>query len=268
MTARAPRIIESARSWGHRMKWEDANGREAARSPVKGRALAGKTPKARTLDRAKWLEYRARSPGPRKQKLLGELVLSQERLVQQQVAKFVTGTRYYVEAMREDLEQAARIGLIRAINGWDPNKGAFSTIAGFWCRHEMQQVVRHATPISRPKSADLPRRNQDAAASFYAAHGRDPDPQEIGITEAASQRAQKAAAGFVHIGLGDLPSHDEDTAEEVLDRNRDMRALKRFMGRLTASEKREFWDGKRADLVADAKRYVEGRRGLRCKTGT
>ncbi len=219
------------------------------------------------MNRALWDTYRAAPPGVKRQKLLAKLLEDEDGLAQQQVAKFVAGTRYYVGAMREDILQAARIGILRAIDKWNPAKGAFSTIAGYWCRHEMQEVLQHASPITHPRKADLPRRTQEAADAFYARHGREPDPQEIGVTPAAADRAQAASMRFIHLNLYEFPSDEEDSPEETLDRNRDMRALKRFMLRLTPQEKRDFWAGKAPALVADAKRYVEGRRGLRALRG-
>lgn len=220
------------------------------------------------MNRQTWDQYRA-ATGAERKRLLDDLVASQEPLAQDLMAKFVAGTRYYIEEMREDLIQAARIGIIRAIEKWDPERGAFSTVAGFWCRHEMQQVTRDATPISLPHRAHLPKKKQDALAAFTAQKGRAPtaeERQELGIADSDLARAQKAAVTFASVdALEQEPAvgGDEEPIEDTIDRQRDMRALAAFMSRLTPAEKRAFWAGDRPDLAKKAKEYVAARRAVK-----
>jgi RNA polymerase sigma factor (sigma-70 family) len=48
----------------------------------------------------------------------------------------------------EDMEQAAVIGLIRAIEGFDPSRGIkFSTYASIWVRNEIQEAIRKTANI-------------------------------------------------------------------------------------------------------------------------
>lgn len=201
----------------------------------------------------------------RKAQLFDQLVKDNEPLVRKCAGEFILGTRYHVDSIREDILQAARIGLIRAIHKWEPVRGAFSTIAYHWMRHEMQQVTRHATPITRPKDADLPRTKQDAAAAFYAQHGRDPTPAEIGVTAQAMRQAQAAAATFVGEAFAnEIPAAEvPPTPEADIDRARDVEALKGFIRKLSPTDRKEFWAGKREDLIEKARLYVSQRRKVK-----
>ena len=216
-----------------------------------------------------WLRWRESAPGLTKDRLLSQMVASQEPLVQTFARDFIQSTRYYVEPLRDDIFQAMRIGIIRALEKWDPKKGEFSTIAYWWLLHEAQQVIRHATPVSRPKSADLPRAKQEAIASFFARYGRYPDPEEVGITPAAVERSVKAASSFVGVAeideahaLDTDPDPDE-SPEAALDRVRDLRALRSYLRRLKPAEVKDFWRGRRPDLIQKAKEYVESSHYIR-----
>jgi RNA polymerase sigma factor (sigma-70 family) len=212
-----------------------------------------------------WLRWKD-SVGATRARLLQEMVVSQEPLVQTFARDFLQSTRYYVEHLRDDIYQAARIGVIRALDKWDPKKGEFSTICYWWQLHEMQQVVRHATPVSRPKSADLPRAKQEAVAAFFARYGRYPDPEEVGISPAAALRSLRASATFVGeaeiVEIADERDPD-DGPEAALDSVRDMRSLRRYLKKLTPTETKDFWRGRRPDLQEAAKQYVESSRDIR-----
>jgi DNA-directed RNA polymerase specialized sigma subunit len=230
--------------------------------------------------RADWDEWKACAGQAKKSRLMAKMVRENESLVQRFASAFIARTQYAVENIRDDIFQAARIGLMVAIIKWNPARAAFSTLAFFEMRHEMQLVLRHATPISRPKDADLPRNKQDAMAAFYAQHGREPEPFEVGVAPSALLRAQAAMATFEPIDVRsqqyDAPSKRHtssvppimlatvpDAPEDAIDRARDMKALRTWARKLTAPERKEFWGGKRPDLTRAATDYVERRRVIR-----
>lgn len=198
--------------------------------------------------------------------LMAKMVKDNEPLIQKCAAAFLARTNYHTESLREDVYQAARIGMIRAIERWEPRRGAFSTVAYYWARHEMQLVLRDATPITRPKDADLPKSKQDFAASFYAINGREPTAEEMGLPASALRRAEKAMAGFVRIDspVLEIEEEQDETPEDAIDTARDLKSLATFTKKLSPSDRKEFLTGKREDLNILAKEYVEQRRSMRC----
>lgn len=209
--------------------------------------------------RSNFDEY-TRATGALKSLWLEALVVENEALVQRCATEFLARTNYHIEPLRDDVFQAARIGLMQAIQRWEPMRASFSTAAYFWMRHEMQLVVRHASPVSRPKSADLPRRKQQEAARFFALTGREPTPGELGVTASAVVRAQKAAARFVPVREAELEPTEVPDTEGALDRKRDTESLQAFLTtRLSVKQRAAFWAGDEK-LVAWAKRFIENRR--------
>lgn len=223
------------------------------------------------MDRQAWEAYRAMPPGPRKRAAQAKLVAGEENLIQYLVSRFIAGSRYHTDELREDLAQAARIGAIRAIDAWDPPRGPFLTVIWGWAKHEMQSVIeRSALPITVPRRAHLPKAKQDAIAAFYAQHGRDPDPEELrkmGISGNDHLRSQRAAAAFTgaHDGSADMAAEEDESPEEAIDRKRDEAALVAFTKGLKPAEREDFWAGKRPDLVEKAREYVERRRSVRVR---
>lgn len=215
------------------------------------------------MDREDWRAYCDAPEGPRRARLLAKLLRDNEPLVRFYVASFTKSSRYYTDNMRADLLQAASIGIIRALPAWDPDRGGFSSVAFRWALHEMQLVVRHATSVSVPKSAFLPRAKQDEAAKFTALHGREPEAHEIGLTEAVVDRAREATSTFRPLSDADEVPSEDPGPEAGIDQRRDQEALRAFLRGLKAKDRREFWTGTRPDLTQRAKLYVEGRRACR-----
>lgn len=216
------------------------------------------------MNRVRWEHWRS-AAGQVKDSILSELMADNEPLVEKFASEFLKRTRMHTEPLVDDIFQAARIGLMRAMHAWDPEKGAFSTIAFMFIRKEMQNVIRHAKPVSVTMCAYLPRAKQDAAARFYAQHGREPEPAEIGVSASDALLAERANATYVPVD-DDFPSEKPNTTptpEEDLDRARDVRALQTFLGRYEPKVVKAFWAGKRPDLEAAARAYVEQRRVTR-----
>jgi RNA polymerase sigma factor (sigma-70 family) len=212
-------------------------------------------------------DFRAwqKARGPAKARLLAKMSADNEPLVEKFAMGFLKSTQYATDPVRDDVFQAARIGLLTAITKWDPELGAFSTLAFFEMRNEMQLVMRHVTPVSRPRDADLDKCKQDAIAVFQTKHGRAPTPEEVGVRPAAIVRMQKARASFTSLAVAQNEPAEtpEDSPEDIIDRKRDMASLQAYVRGLSPAERKEFWTGKREDLTAEAKEYVERRRNIR-----
>jgi RNA polymerase sigma factor (sigma-70 family) len=218
------------------------------------------------MNRAKWDRW-CKATGAKKAAILSALVTENEPLVQKCAQTMAQTTRLYVKELQDDMLQAARIGLLRAIEKWDPKRGAFSSIAWYWMRHEIQQVTRHATQVTLPKSAFMPKRKQEEAGVFFAKYGRDPAPEEIGVSPSAVHRAECATRKMVPVSkyvpaagtLNSLSSADA-LPDEDIDRKRDARALQAFVVGLPPKARKEFWASTRHDLITKAKAFIEAAR--------
>ncbi len=81
-----------------------------------------------------------------------------------------------------DLEQAGMLGVLKAVNGFDPNLGtAFEAYASPFAVGEMLAVVRQSTsPVRVPRAVrDIERQVNAAIDDFTAARGRTPSVREI-----------------------------------------------------------------------------------------
>jgi hypothetical protein len=118
--------------------------------------------------------FRAEPPGPRRRRLLSELIRINEPLVKQLVGqvsglsddKRFAGKRKVKGAESvdwEDLMQAGRIGIQYALEHLDPSKGKISGFARWRIYYEVQELFRrtHFVKTPRGKEAERP------AVSFH-----------------------------------------------------------------------------------------------------
>lgn len=152
------------------------------------------------------------------------------------VAFFRRGGAYrfpnYSREQRDEMTQAAWVGVFEALERWDPSKGTkFSTYALYWVRHEvMEYIARNSGGTA------IPRRGWDYAhkieQSYREKHGDDADIYKASDEELASievtvvREGREVTRGIPYAGRlirGRIeaaqwdPAHDRtsNSAEEV-----------------------------------------------------
>jgi RNA polymerase sigma-B factor len=89
--------------------------------------------------------------------------------------------RWEGRAAREDLQQAGMVGVLSALDGFDPGRGtAFASYAAPFAVGEMMAVLRGSAPVHVTRTGrDLAAAVETAADALTAAYGRAPSPAEI-----------------------------------------------------------------------------------------
>jgi RNA polymerase sigma-B factor len=130
--------------------------------------------------------------------------------------------RYFAAAEREDLEQIASLGLIKAIDRFDPTRGiAFSSFAVPTIVGELKRYFRdHGWSVRVPRSLkELAVKVEAATEALSTQHGRPPTVEELAercetsveaVLEARQLRTAHRAASL------DTPV-TEDTTMQVVD---------------------------------------------------
>lgn len=112
-------------------------------------------------------------------KLMGELIRQNLPFVQTMVQRHI---KHSTHCDRSDLVQAGTIGLIRAIEKYDPEKAAFTTHAAFWIRHEIQTcIAKHTSGIRR--NHGMPLAISQKRDVIEAKTGRAATADELGIKD-------------------------------------------------------------------------------------
>ncbi|MGZ4431702.1 MAG: sigma-70 family RNA polymerase sigma factor [Gaiellales bacterium] len=152
-----------------------------------------------------------------------------------------------------DLEQAGMLGVLKAVNGFDPSLGtAFEAYATPFAVGEMLAVVRQSTsPVRVPRAVrDIERRVNAAIDDFTAAGGRTPSVREIvtftGLDEEDVLEALRARLLSRPVPVSEL-SEDVLAAED---------------GHLVAAERRIDLDELLAGLEPRSRRIVALRFGV------
>lgn len=139
------------------------------------------------FDRAKFDAYRqALADGKEKlaQKYIDQLVCENMPFVTKTVRAKNKGLCDF-----EDLQQAGAIGLIKAIQRYDPTKASFTTYAALWIRHEVQTCLDKTNHTNR-KGEGTPYKFSIIKDKFYAQFGREPTAEELGVPDAKVKKWQ------------------------------------------------------------------------------
>jgi RNA polymerase sigma factor (sigma-70 family) len=88
----------------------------------------------------------------------------------------------------QDLIQAGIVGLITAIERFDPNRGKFGTYAAQYIHMEMQDASLRDQPVYRPRSDYLRQVQIKVMERIRAKEGREATPEELGCSPEALRR--------------------------------------------------------------------------------
>ncbi len=141
-----------------------------------------------------------------------DLTVARQRFVAANLRLVVTLARRYNHTFltQADLIQEGTLGLLRAVDGYDPTRGTrFSTYAAWWIRHGITRALaNHGLTVRVPANvlglrAQLGRAEQ----AFVAEHGRTPTDRELA---AALGVPSKAIVNARRIGLHGAVELDDD----------------------------------------------------------
>jgi RNA polymerase sigma factor (sigma-70 family) len=139
--------------------------------------------------------YEKAAPAARK-RLVATVLRDHEAFVRSMVAKFIRGHGSDAAAVRDDLHQAGRLGLIRAFEGWAPERAAFLTFAYWKILHELQCALRDSRGIAIPRRSMISARLQQLRDDIRVREGREATAEDLGLSEACFKRWQQARVVF------------------------------------------------------------------------
>lgn len=157
-------------------------------------------------------EWRAAKPGKARDRLFATLAKSQAKHLKFYTYKFQSMT---ISVSQEDLDQAAQIGFLRALNQWDPKRGAWITCLFIWVRREIQNYTALEPVVYRPHGVAKPYKVHRAEEAFEARAGKRPEAKDLDVPERKWQNWERDAF-FTKVELKDT-SRRMVTDETTLD---------------------------------------------------
>lgn len=155
-----------------------------------------------------------------------ELKVARQRFVAANLRLVVSLARRYTNEFLTpaDLIQEGTLGLLRAVDGYDPGRGTrFSTYAAWWIKHSITRALsNHGLTVRVPANvlglrAQLVRAEQ----AFVSEHGRSPSDRELakilGVPHKTASNARRAVRTAVELPsdgerFGDIDAVDVDAA--------------------------------------------------------
>lgn len=154
-----------------------------------------------------------------------ELTRARQRFVAANLRLVVSLARRYNHTFltRADLIQEGTLGLLRAVDGYDPTRGTrFSTYAAWWIRHGITRAVANHGLTVRVPAHVLGLRAQliRVERGFVAEHGRAPSDRELaslhGVPSKAVGNARQSGLGAGELSEG-IVDEDALDLDAVLD---------------------------------------------------
>jgi RNA polymerase sigma factor (sigma-70 family) len=154
---------------------------------------------------------------------------SREALVEANLRLVASIARRYKGMGYEDLYQEGCVGLVKAVDTFDPDRGtAFSTWAVPCIRSAIADALENSDSVHVPRSVYYGRKTVwKAIDGFYAAHGREPSDAELlsitGLTAVQLRDVRAAQASTVSLSasidadleLAETVAADENTADDA-----------------------------------------------------
>ncbi|NVB42623.1 sigma-70 family RNA polymerase sigma factor [Pseudenhygromyxa sp. WMMC2535] len=150
---------------------------------------------------------------------VSELSRARQRFVANNLRLVVSIAKRYRHPFltHADLIQEGTLGLLRAVDGYDPTRGTrFSTYAAWWIKHGITRAVANTGLTIRVPANVLGLRSQLSRleTAFVAEHGRTPSDRELAQAAEAPVRTVRNARRSV-LARGELPAEGANLPDET-----------------------------------------------------
>jgi RNA polymerase primary sigma factor len=148
-----------------------------------------------------------------------ELTRARQRFVAANLRLVVSLARRYAHAFltQADLIQEGTLGLLRAVDGYDPTRGTrFSTYAAWWIKHGITRALaNHGLTVRVPAHVlGLRALLSRAERSFVSEHGRSPSDRELASALGVSS---KVVGNARHVGHASVELAEDAADEQAID---------------------------------------------------
>lgn len=117
---------------------------------------------------------------------------------------------------RKDVQQMAMLGLIRAVQNFDPDRGAFSTFAFAVINGTIKHGFREDRMIKHRRATDSTRRVDQAREELYTELQREPTDEEVADRAMIAPSLVRAVGALRFLGSLDVQVYDGETIGSLL----------------------------------------------------
>lgn len=183
--------------------------------------------------------YKALPEGPEKVKERSRIAQLNAGIAHLLAVKFAR-----VKPISDDIKHAAFLGVIHAIDRFDPKMDiSFPSYAKWWVRHYVQEQERLEVEWTRGRNYKMPTEAREKAKKIRALEGREPTAEELGVSPQEYERFYSPDLYFVSTDEAqnseghplDLEQRPSGYAEE---RERIFSLLDDLVNKLSPREKR------------------------------